>query len=72
MSKVGAEISVTLRIGGPTNNEYVKMRVSIDEVDTEQPVQDQLDRAFGALDPMFKSLNDSLEERIQREIGRQL
>lgn len=65
MAKVGVEIGMTMHIGRPENNEYLKFTVRVDEIDTERPVPAQLEETRNALNELIPFVEAGLEKKIK-------
>ena len=72
MAKVGISIGVTMHIGAPANNEYLKYTITIDEVDTEIPLEGQLQSIRDTLNWVNATAEKGLERKIEEEMGRKL
>ena len=72
MATVGCEIGVTLHIGTPERNEYLRFTLRADGIDAEQPVGTQMDSIKAALNEVVGVLETGLERKIQEELGRQI
>ena len=67
---VGAEISVTMHIGAPETNEYIRFRANIEQVDTSLPFEEQLNAAFGHLQMTFTALETIIEQKVNEHLKR--
>lgn len=70
MAKVSVGVSVTMRIGDPSMNEYAKLNISIDEVDTEQELEPQLKSAAATIGATHGVLSAMVTKRIHEMIGK--
>ena len=71
MAKIGAGITMTVHIGDPQRNEYAKVRISIDEIDTEQEIFPQLQRSAAAIKETYGMLGTIVDRRINEMLGEQ-
>lgn len=72
MPKIGAELSVTMHIGNPGANEYLRFAVRIDDINTEQSLEKQLADAKQSLRETVALVEQELEAKIEQELGRRL
>lgn len=70
MPKVGSQVSLTLKLGD--ENEFIRVRAEVTEIDTDLPIEPQLkavrDTLKKTLNATEKVLNDKLEELINRNV----
>lgn len=72
MAKVGVELGVTMHIGRPDNNEYLKFTVKVDDVDTEKELGPQLEETKAVLNNLIGFVETGLEKKITEELKRNL
>ena len=72
MAKIGVSLGVTLHIGPPDNNEYYRMFLTLDEIDTERPLNEQLEQAGQAMRASFDWLENGLNAKIDEALKRKV
>ena len=70
MARVSVEVGVTLHIGNPSNNEYLKVSAGIHDIDTELDLRDQLEIAHDYLNGTWALVSERIEQRIKEEMDR--
>jgi len=58
MAKVGLKLGFTFRVGPLETNQYARMDMEIHDIDTELPVEEQLEEAGLTLDKAYKAVYD--------------
>lgn len=72
MAKVSIEGGFTIHIGNPALNEYGKVNVKVEDIDTEIPLEDQLKSMGTALDRTWEVLRGELDKVATDTIGVQV
>ncbi len=68
MAKVGAKIGLTLKISKNSSFEFIRPELSIDEIDTEGNIQEQLELAVKALKETWDTTKEQLDELVIAEM----
>ena len=58
MAKVGLKLGFTFRVGPLDTNQYARMDMEIHDLDTELPIDDQLEEAGLAIDKAYQAVLD--------------
>jgi N-formylglutamate amidohydrolase len=64
MAKVGIKLGFTYRIGDLSTNQYGRMDVDIHDIDTELPLDEQLNKSKEYADKIFKTVKDKLDNSL--------
>lgn len=72
MAKISINGGVTLHIGQPEMNEYIRLGVEISGIDTELDLEDQLSIAKPYVERVYDEVMGKLEEQIQLELNRHI
>lgn len=64
--KINAEVSITLKLGDPRNNEYTKITCGLQEIDSEIDLETQLDNARSILGEVFEKLADQVGDEFAK------
>lgn len=70
MAKVSYMVGVTLHIGDPAKNEYLRQTVEISDVDTETDVTEQLRQIHMTLHTVMQWADQQLWEKITETMKR--
>jgi len=65
MAKVGLKLGFTFRVGPLDTNQYARMDMEIHDIDTELPIEEQLDKAGLTLDKAYKAVHDKVDGEIR-------
>ena len=65
MAKIGVKIGFTFRIGALDTNQYGRMDMEVHDIDTELPIDDQLEEAGLTLDKAYKAVHDKVDGEIR-------
>ena len=65
MAKIGVKIGFTFRIGALDTNQYGRMDMEVHDIDTELPIDEQLEDAGIALDKVYKGLLEKVDGEIE-------
>jgi hypothetical protein len=69
MSKVSMHIGFTFRVGPLDQNQYGRIDLTVDQIDTELPVQDQLIDAETVSDEVYKFLKKKVDSQLDEMLG---
>jgi len=70
MAKVGAKCGMTLKLFKDSQYEFIRPEVSIDDIDTEGDVEEQLKVAVMALNDVWETVTEEVNKKIIAEIPR--
>ena len=65
MAKVSMHLGFTFRVGRLDTNQYGRIDLSIDQIDTELPIEEQLEEAGLTADKGWDSLLPKVKEQIK-------
>lgn len=69
MAKIGVELSITMRIGDPQMNEYAKVRINVDDIETGEDLEKQLRSSAQAIGATYDIVNKMVDTRVNKLIG---
>ena len=74
MAIVGAEVQVTMHIGDASRNEYIRIRATVDGIETGDPktLPKRLEDSRKTLLEVLKVAGQMIEDKVTVELGRQL
>ena len=64
MAKVSMHLGFTFRVGDLATNQYGRIDMNIDHIDTELPLDKQLDDSKRTADGMWKYIRESIDDKI--------
>ena len=64
MAKVSVHLGFTFRVGDLATNQYGRVDLTYDQIDTEIPLKPQLDAADDIADVVWKTLKDKVDSQI--------
>ena len=64
MAKVSMHLGFTFRVGDLSTNQYGRIDVSIDQIDTDLPIEEQLEDSKNAAENVWKIVKESVDNRI--------
>ena len=70
MAKVGAKCGMTLKLFKDSQYEFIRPEVSIDDIDTNGDVEEQLKVAVMALNDVWETVTEEVNKKIIAEIPR--
>jgi|TARA_R110002124_G_C8781581_1_gene500813 hypothetical protein len=65
MAKVGLKLGFTFRVGPLETNQYARMDMEIHDLDTELPIDEQLEEAGLSLDKAYQAVHDKVDGEIR-------
>ena len=64
MAKVSMHLGFTFRVGDLSTNQYGRIDVSVDQIDTDLPIDEQLDQTTDAAEQVWSFLRKQVDEKI--------
>tara|TARA_R110000824_G_scaffold41051_2_gene122497 strand:+ start:1228 stop:1452 length:225 start_codon:yes stop_codon:yes gene_type:complete len=64
MAKVSVHLGFTFRVGDLSTNQYGRMDLSVDQIDTELPIDKQLEDSKQAAEQVWKFVKDKIDTQI--------
>jgi len=65
MSKVSVHVGFTFRVGPLDQNQYGRVDLSIDQIDTSLPISQQIDEAGMVADQVWDVLKSRVDAQIE-------
>jgi hypothetical protein len=65
MAKVSMHLGFTFRVGDLSTNQYGRIDYSIDQIDTELPIDDQLENAGLVADKVWEVLKTKVDDQLE-------
>ena len=64
MAKVSMHLGFTFRVGDLHTNQYGRIDLSVDQIDTELPIEQQLEDSKNAAENVWNFVKESVDTRI--------
>ena len=64
MAKVSVHLGFTFRVGDLSTNQYGRMDLSVDQIDTELPIDKQLEDSKQAAEQVWTFVKDKIDTQI--------
>ena len=64
MAKVSMHLGFTFRVGDLATNQYGRIDLSVDQIDTELPIQQQLEDSTNAAENIWGFIKDKIDKNI--------
>ena len=65
MAKVSVHLGFTFRVGPLDTNQYGRVDLTVDQIDTELPLEAQLDGSKEVADTVWKFIKDKVDIQIE-------
>jgi len=65
MAKVSMHLGFTFRVGDLSTNQYGRIDYSIDQIDTELPIDDQLENVGLVTDKVWEVLKTKVDDQLE-------
>ena len=69
MAKVSMHLGFTFRVGDLATNQYGRIDMNVDQIDTELPLDEQLEGSKRTADGVWKYLRESIDTKIDDMIN---
>ena len=70
MAKVSVHLGFTFRVGDLATNQYGRVDLSIDEIDTSLPINQQIDEAGMVADQVWHVLKNRIDAQIEEVLDK--
>jgi len=70
MAKISQSLSFTFRVG-QASNQYCKVNLEVSEIDTELPLDAQLEKVDNTLDVIWQHMRDRIDNQIEEILKEQ-
>tara|TARA_R110001583_G_scaffold183_1_gene1661 strand:- start:12794 stop:13012 length:219 start_codon:yes stop_codon:yes gene_type:complete len=64
MAKVSVHLGFTFRVGPLANNQYGRVDLTVDQIDTELPVEPQLEESKKVADTVWDFIKNKVDSQI--------
>ena len=64
MSKISMHLGFTFRVGDLSTNQYGRIDLTVDQIDTELPLDQQLDESKRTADGIWKYIRESIDVKV--------
>ena len=70
MAKVSMHLGFTFRVGDLSTNQYGRIDLSVDQIDTDLPIEEQIKDSKNAADNIWKFVKESVDTRLDEILDR--
>jgi len=70
MARVSAHLGFTFRVGDLSTNQYGRVDLSVDQIDTELPVAPQLEAAKDIADVIWEFIKGKVDTQIEEMLDK--
>jgi len=70
MAKVSAHLGFTFRVGPLEHNQYGRVDLSVDQIDTELPVEPQLEASKEIADVIWEFIKGKVDNQIEEMLDK--
>ena len=64
MAKVSMHLGFTFRVGDLSTNQYGRIDLSVDQIDTDLPIEEQIKDSKNAAENIWKFVKESVDTRL--------
>jgi len=64
MAKVGVHLGFTFRVGPLANNQYGRVDLTVDQIDTELPIESQLEDSKKVADTVWDFIKNKVDSQL--------
>ena len=64
MAKINVHLGFTFRVGDVNSNQYSRVDVTIGDVDTDLPIEDQLDKSKETVDKVWEEVRRQVDSKV--------
>jgi|TARA_R110000824_G_scaffold74443_6_gene189252 hypothetical protein len=65
MPKISAHLGFTFRVGPLDRNQYGRVDLTVDQIDTELPIEPQIESSTKVADVVWEFLKDKVDTQIE-------
>ena len=69
MAKVSVHLGFTFRVGPLDRNQYGRVDLTVDQIDTSLPLEPQLEEAGGVSDKVWGFVRDKVDTQIEEVLN---
>jgi hypothetical protein len=70
MAKVSVHLGFTFRVGDLSTNQYGRVDLNIDQIDTDLPVQQQINEAGAVADQIWHVIKGRVDKQIEEVLDK--
>ena len=66
MAKISVHLGFTFRVGDLATNQYGRIDMSIDQIDTDLDIEEQLDTSKDAAEKVWNVIRGQVDEKLEK------
>lgn len=64
MAKIDVHLGFTFRVGDMNSNQYSRVDVTISDVDSDLPIENQLDKSKETIDKVWEEVRSQVDSKV--------
>ncbi len=64
MAKIDVHLGFTFRVGDMNSNQYSRVDVTISDVDSDLPIENQLDKSKETIDKVWEEVRNQVDSKV--------
>ena len=64
MAKIDVHLGFTFKVGNANSNQYSRVDVTIGDVDSDLPIEDQLDKSKETIDKVWEEVRSQVDSKV--------
>ena len=64
MAKIDVHLGFTFKVGNANSNQYSRVDVTICDVDSDLPIEDQLDKSKETIDKVWEEVRSQVDSKV--------
>ena len=65
MAKIDVHLGFTFRVGDMNSNQYSRVDVTISDVDSDLPIENQLDKSKETIDKVWEEVRSQVDSKVE-------
>ena len=66
MAKIDVHLGFTFKVGNANSNQYSRVDVTIGDVDSDLPIEDQLDKSKETIDKVWDTVRKEVDSKVDQ------
>ena len=66
MAKIDVHLGFTFKVGNANSNQYSRVDVTIGDVDSDLPIEDQLDKSKETIDKVWEEVRSQVDSKVDQ------
>jgi adenylosuccinate synthase len=66
MAKIDVHLGFTFKVGNANSNQYSRVDVTIGDVDSDLPIEEQLDKSKETIDKVWEEVRSQVDSKVDQ------